>query len=177
MKRIFRAAILLSAIMMMCAIEASAQNISVKPVTGVKDEKKEEPKEKVVEKVVEKSSTSVAQEIKKLFGVKMETSLDGPRVENIGKYFLDKHTGEVTMIGTYRNEPIRWRILRDRVDDDYVDRYQLVNYQLIRFGTSENDLVLVNINTGAMWCLDFKGMGLNNKNSRFKYVPMKDTEW
>ena len=79
---------MLSAIMMMCAIEASAQNISVKPVTGVKDEKKEEPKEKVVEKVVEKSSTSVAQEIKKLFGVKMETSLDGPRVENIGKYFV-----------------------------------------------------------------------------------------
>ena len=39
---------------------------------------------------MEKSGPSVEQELKRLFGFKSETSLTGPRVENIGKYFLDK---------------------------------------------------------------------------------------
>lgn len=176
-KRSFRTAVLLSAVMMMLAVEASAQTISVKVGAGEKEEKKEEPKEKVVEKVVEKSGASIEQEIRKIFGVKTETSLTGARVENIGKYFLDKHTGEVTMVSNYRNEPIRWRILRDRVEEDFIFEDQVVNYQMIRYGNSENDIVLVNINSGAMWTLDFKGMGFNNKNSRFKYIPMRDTEW
>lgn len=176
-ERSFRTAFILSTIMMMFALDASAQSLSVKVGTNDKDVKKEEPKEKVVENVVEKSGPSVAQEIRKLFGVKSETSLTGPRVENIGKYFLDKYTGEVTMISYHRNEPVRWRILRDRVDEDYIYDDQFVNYQLIKYSTSENDIILVNINTGAMWCLDFKGLGLNNKNARFKYLPMRDTDW
>ena len=162
--------------MTMFSVNSYAQTVSVK-VGNDDKEKKEEPKEKVVEKVVEKSTLSVEQELKKLFGQKSETSLTGPRVENIGKFFLDKHTGEVTVMGSHKYEPVRWRILRDNVREDLAYKDQLVNYQLIRFGTGENDIVLMNVNTGAMWALDFKGLGLNYKNARFIYVPMKDTEW
>lgn len=158
------------------SIDISAQAISVK--VGTRDEeKKEEPKEKVVEKVVEKSGPSVAQELKKLFGFKPETSLTGPRVENIGKYFLDKHTGEVTVVGQYKNEPVRWRILRDNVAEDVINEDVLVNYQLIKYDTGDNDLVLVNLNTGVMWVVDFKGLTANFKNVRFTYIPMVDTKW
>lgn len=174
--RTYAAATMLSAMMILLSVNASAQNLSINLGTD-DDEKKEEPKEKVVEKVVEKSVTSVEQELKKLFGFKSETSLTGPRVENIGKYFLDKHTGEVTMIGYYRNEPVRWRILRDNVPEDVADEDQLVNYQLIKFGSGDNDVVLVNVNTGVMWAIDFKGISFSYKNTRFAYIPMKDTEW
>ena len=54
---------------------------------------------------------------------------------------------------------------------------QLVNYQLIKFGTGDNDIVLVNLNTGIMWKVEFKGLSLSFKNTRFSYIPMKDTEW
>lgn len=174
--RTIAAATLLSAIMMSFSINANAQSISVKVGSDDK-EKKEEPKEKVVEKVVEKSETSVEQELRKLFGFKTETSLSGPRIENIGKYFLDKHTGEVTVIGYYKNEPVRWRILRDNLPEDVAYEDQLVNYQLIKFDTGDNDIVLVNLNTGIMWAMDFKGFSLTFKNTRFAYIPMRDTEW
>ena len=126
---------------------------------------------------MEKSGPSVEQELKKLFGLKSETSLTGPRVENIGKYFLDKHTGEVTVVGYHKNEPVRWRILRDNVTEDVANEDQLVNYQLIKFGTGDNDIVLVNVNTGVMWGVDFKGLGIGFRNTRFIYIPMRDTEW
>lgn len=174
--RIFAAAAMLSGIMMLFPIDTNAQNVSVKIGTGDK-EKKDEPKEKVVEKVVEKSGPSVEQELKRLFGFKSETSLAGPRVENIGKYFLDKYTGEVTAIGYHKNEPVRWRVLRDHVLEDVTYEDQLVNYQLIKFGTGDNDIVLVNLNTGVMWKVEFKGLSLSFKNTRFSYIPMKDTEW
>ena len=163
-------------VMTMFSVDSYAQTVSAKVGTGDK-EKKEEPKEKVVEKVVEKSGPSVEQELKKLFGLKSETSLTGPRVENIGKYFLDKYTGEVTIVGYYKNEPVRWRILRDNVPEDVINEDQLVNYQLIRFGTGDNDIVLVNVNSGVMWAVDFKGLSFTYKNTRFAYIPMKDTEW
>lgn len=173
--RTLAAAVLLSFIMLF-SVDVNAQTVSVKVGTDEK-EKKEEPKEKVVEKVVEKSGPSVEQELKKLFGLKSETSLTGPRVENIGKYFLDKYTGEVTVVGYYKNEPVRWRILRDNVPEDVIDEDQLVNYQLIRFDTGDDDIVLVNVNSGVMWGVDFKGLSFTYKNTRFAYIPMKDTEW
>ena len=161
---------------MLFSVDVNAQTVSMKVGTGDK-EKKDEPKEKVVEKVVEKSGPSVEQELKKLFGLKSETSLTGPRVENIGKYFLDKYTGEVTVVGYYKNEPVRWRILRDNVPEDVIDEEQLVNYQLIKFGTGDNDIVLVNVNSGIMWGVDFKGLSFSFRNTRFTYIPMRDTEW
>ena len=166
-----------AAIMMLFSAETFAQTVSAKVGINDKNEKKEEPKEKVVEKVVEKSGPSVEQELKRLFGFKSETLLTGPRVENIGKYFLDKHTGEVTMIGNYKNEPIRWRILRDKLPEDVINEDELVNYQLIKFDTGDNDIVLVNVNTGIMWAIDFKGFTFSNRNTRFVYIPMRDTEW
>lgn len=173
--RTIAAAVLLSFIMLF-SIDVNAQTVSVKVGTSDK-EKKEEPKEKVVEKVVEKSGPSVEQELKKLFGLKSETSLTGPKVENIGKYFLDKHTGEVTVVGYHKNEPVRWRILRDNVPEDVANEDQLVNYQLIKFGTGDNDIVLVNVNTGVMWGVDFKGLSFSFRNTRFLYIPMRDTDW
>lgn len=173
--RALAAAVLLLFIMLF-SVDVNAQTVSVKVGTGDK-EKKDEPKEKVVEKVVEKSGPSVEQELKKLFGLKSETSLTGPRVENIGKYFLDKYTGEVTVVGYYKNEPVRWRILRDNVPEDVIDEEQLVNYQLIKFGAGDNDIVLVNVNSGIMWGVDFKGLSFSFRNTRFTYIPMRDTEW
>ena len=173
--RTLAAAGLLSFIMLF-SVDVNAQTVSAKVGTDDK-EKKDEPKEKVVEKVVEKSGPSVEQELKKLFGLKSETSLTGPRVENIGKYFLDKRTGEVTVVGYYKNEPVRWRILRDNIPEDVVDEEKLVNYQLIKYGTGDNDIVLVNVNSGVMWGVDFKGLSFNFRNTRFTYIPMRDTEW
>ena len=173
--RALAAAVLLSFIMLF-SVDVNARTVSVKVGTGDK-EKKDEQKEKVVEKVVEKSGPSVEQELKKLFGLKSETSLTGPRVENIGKYFLDKYTGEVTVVGYYKNEPVRWRILRDNVPEDVIDEELLVNYQLIKFGAGDNDIVLVNVTSGIMWGVDFKGLSFSFRNTRFTYIPMRDTEW
>lgn len=173
----FASVVLLAVAMMIFSTDMTAQTLSVKVGAGDEKEKKEETKEKVVEKVVEKSGPSVEQELKKLFGFKSETSLTGPRVENIGKYFLDKYTGEVTMVGFHRNEPVRWRILRENVPEDVIEEDILVNYQLIKFGTGDNDILLVNLNTGAMWRIDFKGLSFSSKNIRLKYMPMVDTQW
>lgn len=74
--------------------DISAQTVSVRVGTEKEEKKKDEPKEKVVEKVVEKSGPTLEQELKKVFGMKSETSLGGSRIENLGKYFLDKHTGQ-----------------------------------------------------------------------------------
>lgn len=154
--------------------EMSAQTVSVKVGTE-NEEKKEVIKEKVVEKEVVKSGPSLEQELKKVFGMKSETSIGGTRIENLGKYFLDKYTGQVTLVTYKRGEPVRWNILRDRTDDDIVYNRDTYNYQLVRFGSGNDDIVLININTGAMWAIDFKGLKRTYKKYRLKYIPAVDT--
>lgn len=153
----------------------SAQTVSVKVGTE-NEEKKEVIKEKVVEKEVVKSGPSLEQELKKVFGMKSETSIGGTRIENLGKYFLDKYTGQVTLVTYQRGEPVRWNILRDRTDDDIVYDRDTYNYQLVRFGSGNDDILLININTGAMWAIDFKGLKRTYKNARLKYIPAVDTK-
>ena len=143
-------------------VEISAQ-------TNDKKEKKEETKEKVVEKVVEKSGPSLEYELKRIFGMKSETSLDGSRIENLGKYFLDKYTGQVTLVTYQRSEPIRYRIQREECSEDYIYEDDVVNYQLIRYGDGNDQVLLININSGAMWAIDTKGFSY--KNTRLKYIP------
>lgn len=173
MKTIFATSVV-ALFMSVASVDLCAQTSSVK--VGA-DNKKEEPKEKVVERVVEKSSgPSVEQQLRKMFA-KAETSLSGPRLENMGVLFLDKYTGDVTVMGSYKGELVRWRIQRDSVADDVINEDQIVNYQLIKYGNAESDVVLLNVNTGVMWTLDYKGLILNYKNSRFVYLPMRDTEW
>ena len=155
--------------------EMSAQTVSVKVGTE-NEEKKEVIKEKVVEKEVVKSGPSLEQELKKVFGMKSETSIGGTRIENLGKYFLDKYTGQVTLVTYQRGEPVRWNILRDRTDDDIVYDRDTYNYQLVRFGSGNDDILLININTGAMWAIDFKGLKRTYKNARLKYIPAVDTK-
>lgn len=155
--------------------EMSAQTVSVKVGTE-NEEKKEVIKEKVVEKEVVKSGPSLEQELKKVFGMKSETSIGGARIENLGKYFLDKYTGQVTLVTYQRGEPVRWNILRDRIDDDIVHDRDTYNYQLVRFGSGNDDILLININTGAMWAIDFKGLKRTYKNARLKYIPAVDTK-
>jgi hypothetical protein len=155
--------------------EMSAQTVSVKVGTE-NEEKKEVIKEKVVEKEVVKSGPSLEQELKKVFGMKSETSIGGARIENLGKYFLDKYTGQVTLVTYQRGEPVRWNILRDRTDDDIVYNRDTYNYQLVRFGSGNDDILLININTGAMWAIDFKGLKRTYKNARLKYIPAVDTK-
>lgn len=145
--------------------------------SNINSDDKKKTETKVVEKVVEKSGPSVASELRKLLGTKTETSLDGPRVENIGKYFLDKYTGEVTIFAYHRNEPIRWRVLRDNVPEDIITDPQTVNYQMFRIGTSENDIILMNINTGVMWAIDVKPLSVNHKKTTLQYIPVTDTEY
>lgn len=143
-------------------VEISAQ-------TNDKKEKKEETKEKVVEKVVEKSGPSLESELKRIFGMKSETSLSGSRIENLGKYFLDKYTGQVTLVTYHRNEPVRYRIEREETSEDYICEDDVINYQLIRFGKGKDPILLININSGAMWAIDRKG--LSEKNTHLKYIP------
>ena len=169
--KLLPAAILLS--LTFISYTTSAQSLSVN--VGTDTNKKTETK--VVEKVVEKSSPSVGYELRKLLGTKTETSLDGPRIENIGKYFLDKYTGEVTIYAYYRNTPVRWRVSRDSAPEDVVYDPDTVNYQMFRIGTNENNIILMNINTGAMWSIDFKPLSVNYKNAHFKYIPVTDTEY
>ena len=176
--------ILLSVAFMLLVIPAvfnsndiSAQTVSVKVGTGQEEKKKEEPKEKSEVKPVQSSGPTLEQELKKVFGMKSETTIGGSRIENLGKYFLDKYTGQVTLVTYQRGEPVRWRILRDNVPEDVIDEEQLVNYQLIKFGAGDNDIVLVNVNSGIMWGVDFKGLSFSFRNTRFTYIPMRDTEW
>lgn len=143
-------------------VEISAQ-------TNDKKEKKEETKEKVVEKVVEKSGPSLEYELKRIFGMKSETSLDGSRIENLGKYFLDKYTGQVTLVTYQRSEPIRYMIQREESSEDYIYEDDVVNYQLIRYGDGNDQILLININSVAMWAIDTKGFSY--KNTRLKYIP------
>ena len=56
-------------------------------------------------------------------------------------------TGQVTLVTYQRGEPVRWNIL------------------------------LININTGAMWAIDTKGLTFSYKNTRLKYIPAVDTSW
>lgn len=152
--------------------EISAQTVSIKVGTEDEKEKKEEPKEKVVEKEVVKSGTTLEQELRKAFGMKSETSLGGSRIENLGKYFLDKYTGQVSLITYHRGEPVRWNILRDNVPEDWIEERNTVNYQLIRYGDQSDSILLININSGAMWAIDTKGFSY--KNTRLKYIPAVD---
>lgn len=166
---------LLSVAVMWNASGTFAQTISLKIGDNEEKEKKEEPKEKPADKPAEKSSPSLEYELKRIFGSKSETSLEGPRVENLGKYFLDKYTGQVTLITYHRGEPIRYNILRDNVPDDYIYDKDAVNYQLIRYGEGSDNVILINLNSGAMWAIDTKGFSY--KNTRLMYIPVIDTTW
>ena len=176
--------ILLSAAFMLLVIPAmltsnviSAQTVSVKIGSEDNKEKKEETKEKVVEKETVKSGPTLEQELKKAFGMKSETSLGGSRIENLGKYFLDKYTGQVSMVTYHRGEPVRWNILRDNVPEDWVDDPETVNYQLVKYGEGTDNVLLLNINSGAMWAIDTKGLTFSYKNTRLKFIPAVDTSW
>ncbi|MBE6231973.1 MAG: hypothetical protein E7118_06955 [Bacteroidales bacterium] len=176
--------ILLSAAFMLLVIpamltsnEISAQTVSVKIGSEDNKEKKEETKEKVVEKETVKSGPTLEQELKKAFGMKSETSLGGPRIENLGKYFLDKYTGQVSMVTYHRGEPVRWNILRDNVPEDWVDDPETVNYQLVKYGEGTDNVLLLNINSGAMWAIDTRGLTFSYKNTRLKFIPAVDTSW
>ncbi len=176
--------ILLSAAFMLLVIpamltsnEISAQTVSVKIGSEDNKEKKEETKEKVVEKETVKSGPTLEQELKKAFGMKSETSLGGSRIENLGKYFLDKYTGQVSMVTYHRGEPVRWNILRDNVPEDWVDDPETVNYQLVKYGEGTDNVLLLNINSGAMWAIDTRGLTFSYKNTRLKFIPAVDTSW
>lgn len=155
----------------------SAQTVSVKIGSEDNKEKKEETKEKVVEKETVKSGPTLEQELKKAFGMKSETSLGGSRIENLGKYFLDKYTGQVSMVTYHRGEPVRWNILRDNVPEDWVDDPETVNYQLVKYGEGTDNVLLLNINSGAMWAIDTRGLTFSYKNTRLKFIPAVDTSW
>ena len=139
------------------------------------EKKKEEPKEKSEVKPVQSSGPTLEQELKKVFGMKSETTIGGSRIENLGKYFLDKYTGQVTLVTYQRGEPVRWNILRDKTDDDIVYDEEAYNYQLIRYDNGNDQILLMNINTGAMWAIDTKGFSY--KNTRLKYIPAVETTW
>ena len=124
-----------------------------------------------------KSGPTLEQELKKAFGMKSETSLGGSRIENLGKYFLDKYTGQVSMVTYHRGEPVRWNILRDNVPEDWVDDPETVNYQLVKYGEGTDNVLLLNINSGAMWAIDTKGLTFSYKNTRLKFIPAVDTSW
>ena len=176
--------ILLSAAFMLLVFPAvfntndiSAQTVSVKVGTEKEEKKKEEPKDKPDVKPIQSSAPSLEQELKKVFGMKSETSIGGSRIENLGKYFLDKYTGQVTLVTYQRGEPVRWNILRDKTDDDIVYDEQAYNYQLVRYGEGNDNILLININTGAMWAIDTKGLSFTYKNTRLKYIPAVDATW
>ena len=111
MKKIF-----LSAAFMLLVIPAvfnsndiSAQTVSVKVGAEKEEKKKDEPKEKVVEKVVEKSGPTLEQELKKVFGMKSETSLGG-RVSRISA-----NTSSISIPVRYRLSLIIGEILSDGI--------------------------------------------------------------
>ena len=176
--------ILLSVAFMLLVIPAvfnsndiSAQTVSVKVGTGQEEKKKEEPKEKSEVKPAQSSGPTLEQELKKVFGMKSETSIGGSRIENLGKYFLDKYTGQVSMVTYHRGEPVRWNILRDNVPEDWVDDPETVNYQLVKYGEGTDNVLLLNINSGAMWAIDTRGLTFSYKNTRLKFIPAVDTSW
>ena len=86
-------------------------------------------------------------------------------------------TGQVTLVTYQRGEPVRWNILRDRTPDDIIYDEQAYNYQLVRYGDGNDNILLININTGAMWAIDTKGLTFSYKNTRLKYIPAVDTSW
>ena len=76
--------ILLSAAFMLLVFPAvfntndiSAQTVSVKVGTEKEEKKKDEPKDKPDVKPIQSSSPSLEQELKKVFGMKSETSIGG----------------------------------------------------------------------------------------------------
>ena len=173
-------AILLSAAMLFNAAAVSAQSMDVKIGDDDKKEHKEEEKvevkkEESSQSSSEKSAPSLEYELKRVFGAKSETSLQGPRIESLGAYFLDKYTGQVTLVSYHKGDPVRWNILRDNVPDDYVYDKDTVNYQLIRYGENSNHVILLNVNSGAMWAIDTKGFSY--KKTRLIYIPVTDTIW
>lgn len=177
MKKILLSAAIMLLVMpaLLSSHEVSAQNVSIKIGSEEKKEKKEEPKEKIVEKEVVKSGPTLEQELKKAFGMKSETSLGGSRIENLGKYFLDKYTGQVSLVTYHKGEPIRWNILRDNTPEDWIWDHDTVNYQLIRYADGTDNILLININSGAMWAIDTRGFSY--KNTRLKYIPAVDAAW
>lgn len=170
MKKILLSAAVMLLVMpaLLSSHEVSAQNDSIKIGS-------EEKKEKIVEKEVVKSGPTLEQELKKAFGMKSETSLGGSRIENLGKYFLDKYTGQVSLVTYQKGEPVRWNILRDNTPEDWICDHDTVNYQLIRYADGTDNILLININSGAMWAIDTKGFSY--KNTRLKYIPAVDAAW
>lgn len=170
MKKILLSAAVMLLVMpaLLSSYEVSAQNVSIKIGS-------EEKKEKIVEKEVLKSGPTLEQELKKAFGMKSETSLGGSRIENLGKYFLDKYTGQVSLVTYQKGEPVRWNILRDNTPEDWIWDHDTVNYQLIRYADGTDNILLININSGAMWAIDTKGFSY--KNTRLKYIPAVDAAW
>lgn len=164
------AVILLSFATMAASASASAQNYNVKASSN-------DRKDKVEERYEEKPSVSIHNELKRLVGNKTETSLSGTRFENIDKFFLDKYTGEVTIVDYHKGEPVRWSVKREKASDDIVRTPNKVTYQLVKIGESYTDLLLVNIDTGATWSLYVKGLTMNYKNAKFEYLPKMETDW
>lgn len=172
--------ILLSAVFMLLFFptvfntnDTSAQTVSV----NVNTDKKEKKEDKSDVKPTKSSGPSLEHELKKFFGMKSETTIGGARIENLGKYFLDKFTGQVTLVENHRGEPKRWNILREETHDDIVYDEEGYNYQLVRYGDDNDNILLININTGAMWAIDRKGLMFTYKNTRLKYIPAEDATW
>ena len=63
--------------------DISAQTVSVKVATEKEEKKTDEPKDKPDVKPIQSSSPSLEQELKKVFGMKSETSIGGSRIENL----------------------------------------------------------------------------------------------
>ena len=66
---------------------------------------------------------------------------------------------------------------RDRTPDDIIYDEQAYNYQLVRYGDGNDNVLLINVNTGAMWAIDTKGLTFTYKNTRLKYIPAVDAAW
>ena len=59
--------------------------------------------------------------MKDFIAIDFETANECPsssRIENLGKYFLDKHTGQVSLVTYHRGDPVRWNVLRENVPED-----------------------------------------------------------
>lgn len=54
---------------------------------------------------------------------------------------------------------------------------ETVNYQLVKYGEGTDNVLLLNINSGAMWAIDTKGLTFSYKNTRLKFIPAVDTSW
>lgn len=82
---------------------------------------------------------------------KTETSLQEPRYEMLGPYFLDKYTGDVYYINMRWSTVQRVLLKRERVDTDIVPSSGCVNYQMIIVDDGMKNYYLVNLHSGDLW--------------------------